>query len=64
MIVITADRLNPENASTGVSTPVTPNATTTSSATRSDGSRSVKNRTSDAINMTKVIRRLVSIRQF
>ena len=34
--------LNPENASAGVSTPVTPRATTTSNATRSAGNTSVR----------------------
>ena len=34
-MVTTAELLNPENASRGVSTPLTPSATTTNSATRS-----------------------------
>ena len=56
-MVITAERLNPENASSTVSTPETPSATTTSSATRSARTRSLRKRTIAEPRMTKVTRR-------
>src|SRR5437763_85972 len=61
MIVITAWRLKPEKASCGVSTLVTPSATTTSSATKSAGKRLETNKTSAARRITTVMIRWLSI---
>jgi len=55
MITITAERLKPENASCGERTPVSPSATTTSSATRSAASLPLRNSTSATPRITQVM---------
>jgi hypothetical protein len=54
-IVITAERLKPENASCVVSTPVIPRANNTNSAMRSARNRSVKNSTIATSRTVKVM---------
>jgi len=54
IIVITADLLNPENASSGVKIPVTPKATTTRSATISVGNTSRTNKMIAAARIASV----------
>ncbi len=53
-IVTTAELAKPENASCGVSKPVTPRATTTRSATRSARRRSLRNKATATIVMARV----------
>ncbi len=54
-MVTTAERLKPEKASCGVSTPVVPRLTRTSRATTSARTRLVRNRTMAAVRMISVM---------